>query len=190
MTLAFLDRRPENIRVQAVIIAELELGDIERKVLFADLVEGADPAALDQRPEALNRVRVDAADTPLPAGMTFVRCEVASAAICWSRSARTRARLALAAPTRARAIQAARARCYEKKPMTPSAVSFPRTRESRGERAHRPTSLDSRFRGNDIAGDSFKSHHALERAALTWDRPVVPLHRAMRGPPPPLRRGG
>lgn len=41
------------------IVAELELSDIEMEILFADLVEGADAAAFDQRPEALNRVCVD-----------------------------------------------------------------------------------------------------------------------------------
>ena len=48
----FADCRPEDVRVQTVVIAELELGNIERKVLFADLVEGPDHAALDERPEA------------------------------------------------------------------------------------------------------------------------------------------
>ena len=62
---AFLDRCPENVRVQPVIIAELKLGDIERQVLFADLVEGPDHAALDQRPEAFNCVRVNGTDDVL-----------------------------------------------------------------------------------------------------------------------------
>ena len=62
---AFADCCTENVRVQTVVIAELELGDIERKVLFADLVEGSDHAAFDQRPEALNRVRVNGADDVL-----------------------------------------------------------------------------------------------------------------------------
>ena len=66
---AFLDRRPEDVRVQAVIIAELELGHIEREVLFADLVESPDHAPLDQRPEAFTRVRVNGADDVLPFGV-------------------------------------------------------------------------------------------------------------------------
>lgn len=38
---AFLNRRSKNVVIKAVIVAELELGDIEVKVLFADIVEGA-----------------------------------------------------------------------------------------------------------------------------------------------------
>jgi hypothetical protein len=74
----------KDIRVQAVIIAELKLGDIERQVLFADLVDGPDHAALDQRPEPLDRVRVDGADDILPLRMIddgargFVACAAPS----------------------------------------------------------------------------------------------------------------
>jgi hypothetical protein len=56
--LAAHNRRSENVCVFAVIIAELELGNIERKVLFADLVKGADHATLNQRPEALDSICV------------------------------------------------------------------------------------------------------------------------------------
>jgi hypothetical protein len=45
--------------------------------------------------------------------------------------------------------------------MTLLPVSFPRKREFSGQRAQPRLSLDSRFRGNDIAGDSIKSRHAL-----------------------------
>jgi len=41
-----------------VVVAELKLSDIQVKVFFANLVEGADAAALDQRPEAFDRVGV------------------------------------------------------------------------------------------------------------------------------------
>ena len=68
-SLALSDSGPKDIRVQSVILAELELGDIERQVLFADFVESSDHAALDQRPEALNRVRVDGADAVLTVGV-------------------------------------------------------------------------------------------------------------------------
>lgn len=47
--LAPIDRRSENIRVVAVIISKLELGNIERQVLAADLVEGANNATLEDR---------------------------------------------------------------------------------------------------------------------------------------------
>ena len=43
------------------------------------------------------------------------------------------------------------ARCLKTEPMTLVLVSFPRKPESSGERARRPRSLDSRFRGNDTA---------------------------------------
>jgi len=59
--LAFLDRRAENIRVHAVVIPELELGDIEVQILFADVMECADDPALEDAPEAFNRVRVNGA---------------------------------------------------------------------------------------------------------------------------------
>jgi hypothetical protein len=46
------NRRTENVCVVSVVIAELELGNIERHVFPADLVEGADHAAFEDRPEA------------------------------------------------------------------------------------------------------------------------------------------
>jgi hypothetical protein len=42
-----------------VIVAELELGDIEVQVLFADLVETSDAPAFDVRLEALDGLGVD-----------------------------------------------------------------------------------------------------------------------------------
>jgi hypothetical protein len=61
-----LDRRSENIRVLPVIIAELKLGDIEWHIFPAHFVEGADHAALEDRPEALDGLSVDCADDILP----------------------------------------------------------------------------------------------------------------------------
>ena len=46
---ASFNRRSEDVRVLAIIVAELELGDVERHVLGADLVECADNAALEDR---------------------------------------------------------------------------------------------------------------------------------------------
>jgi len=60
---ASLDRRSEDIRVRPIIITELELRNIERHIFAAHFVERADDAALEDRPEAFNRVRVDRADT-------------------------------------------------------------------------------------------------------------------------------
>jgi hypothetical protein len=39
----------------------LELGDIEVQILFADVMECADDPALEDAPEAFNRVRVNGA---------------------------------------------------------------------------------------------------------------------------------
>ena len=56
------DRCSENIVVETVIISESKLRDVQRHVFLADLVEGADKATLDDRPEALNRVRLNSTD--------------------------------------------------------------------------------------------------------------------------------
>lgn len=61
--------RPENIGVVAVVIPELSLSDIQRQVLAADLVIAANDGPLKQRPEALNRVRVDRTDNVLLLGV-------------------------------------------------------------------------------------------------------------------------
>ncbi len=63
--LAALYRRPENIGILTVVIAELKLGDVERQIPLAHLVVRPDDSALEDRPEALNRVRVDRTDDVL-----------------------------------------------------------------------------------------------------------------------------
>ncbi len=65
MTSAFLNRRSENILVHPVVIAELELGDIERHVFFADLMEASDDTALENRPEAFDGLGMNRADDVL-----------------------------------------------------------------------------------------------------------------------------
>lgn len=60
--LAPLNRRSENIVIEAVVIAELEFGNVERQIFAADFVEATDNAALEDAPKAFNRVRVDRAD--------------------------------------------------------------------------------------------------------------------------------
>ena len=60
--LAPANRRSENVGVETVVIAELKLGDVQRQIFGADFVEGADHAALEDRPEAFNRVGVNCAD--------------------------------------------------------------------------------------------------------------------------------
>ena len=61
--------RSENVRVHPVVIAELELSDVQRQVFGADVVISANDAALQDRPEALNRVRVDRADNVFASAM-------------------------------------------------------------------------------------------------------------------------
>ena len=62
-------RRSENVSIRAVIISELELRDIQREILFADFVESADHAALNQRPETFDGVGVDRADNVFVLGV-------------------------------------------------------------------------------------------------------------------------
>ena len=50
-SLASADRLSEDVVVQAVVIPEGELRDVQRRILGADLVERADHAALQDRPE-------------------------------------------------------------------------------------------------------------------------------------------
>ena len=75
LILASAYRRSEDVRVHAVIVAELELRDIQREVLFADFVESADHATLNQRPETFDSVGVDSADNVFVLGVIdgFVR---------------------------------------------------------------------------------------------------------------------
>jgi len=67
--LASLDRRAENVCVHPIVVSELEFGDVEREILFADLVECAHHAALNDRPEAFDGVRVDRASNILVSAM-------------------------------------------------------------------------------------------------------------------------
>src|SRR5882724_1601012 len=45
-----LNRRSENVVIEAVVVAELKFGDVERHIFGADLVERADDAALEDAP--------------------------------------------------------------------------------------------------------------------------------------------
>jgi hypothetical protein len=63
------NRRSENVRVLAVVIAELELGDIERHIFSAHFVESADHAALEDRPKSFDGLGVDCSDDVLPFGV-------------------------------------------------------------------------------------------------------------------------
>ena len=55
-------RRPEHVGITTVVVAELKFSDVQSHIFRADLVERADYAALENAPEAFNRVGVDCAD--------------------------------------------------------------------------------------------------------------------------------
>lgn len=69
MPLTSPNRRSENIRVLPIVVAELEFSNVERHVFAADLMEGADDAALEDRPKAFNRVGMDCSDYVLALGV-------------------------------------------------------------------------------------------------------------------------
>ncbi len=66
----------EDVGVAAVVISELKLRDVQRHIFGADLVERADNAALEDRPETLNRVGVDRADHVLAFGVIDSPAEI------------------------------------------------------------------------------------------------------------------
>ena len=74
--LASLDRRSEDVGVPPVVIAELELGDIERHVFAAHFVERADNAALENRPEAFDGLGMDCANDILTTRMVNSRVRI------------------------------------------------------------------------------------------------------------------
>jgi hypothetical protein len=67
--LAAFDCLAEDVGVQSVVVPELELRDVQRKILVTDLVEVAHNAALDERPETLDCVRMNRADDMLTFGV-------------------------------------------------------------------------------------------------------------------------
>ncbi len=55
--------RAEDVRVVSVVVPEFELGNVQRQILSAHLVEAAHDAALQQRPETIDGLRMnDAVD--------------------------------------------------------------------------------------------------------------------------------
>ncbi len=58
-------RRPEHIGIEAVVMAELKFGDVERHVFGRHFVESAHYAALKERPETLNGVGMNGTDNVL-----------------------------------------------------------------------------------------------------------------------------
>jgi hypothetical protein len=67
--LASLNCRSKNVGILAIVISELEFGNIQRQVFPADFVEASHDPALQDRPEAFNSLRVDRADNVLMRAM-------------------------------------------------------------------------------------------------------------------------
>ena len=81
--------RSERIGFALHVMPELEFVDVERHVSRAHFVKRADDPALEQRPEALNRVRVDRADNILlmrvlddAVRVLFVEAAIANPLVC------------------------------------------------------------------------------------------------------------
>ena len=54
-------RGPRNIDVLPIVIAELKFRDVQRQILAAYFVEAAHDAALQERPETIDRLSMDSA---------------------------------------------------------------------------------------------------------------------------------
>jgi len=65
MTLAASNLRSENVRILAIVVAELKFRDVQRHIFGADLVEAPHDPAFEDGPETFNHVRVDRADNIL-----------------------------------------------------------------------------------------------------------------------------
>jgi hypothetical protein len=76
VSLASLDRRSEDVRALTVVIAELELSDIQRHIFAAHFVECADNAALEDRPKAFNGLSVNCTDNILTSRMVNSRVRI------------------------------------------------------------------------------------------------------------------
>jgi hypothetical protein len=57
--------RAQDVRVVPIVVPKFKLRNVERQIFAADLVISSDDTALGERPEALDRVRVDCADDVL-----------------------------------------------------------------------------------------------------------------------------
>src|SRR5216683_3650400 len=68
-------RLAENIGFTAIIVTELKLSQVERQILFRDVMEAAHDSALEKTPERFQIVRVDLASNVLTLTMadSFVR---------------------------------------------------------------------------------------------------------------------
>jgi hypothetical protein len=79
-------RRAENVRVASVVISELKFGDVQRQIFTADFVEASHDAALQERPKAVNCLRmhnaVNILASAVPHGLMLFQLPVARMFIC------------------------------------------------------------------------------------------------------------
>lgn len=71
MNLTSTNSRTENITIETVVVPELELCNVKMQIFLADVVESADDTALDDRPESLNRIRVNRAHDIFLGGVVY-----------------------------------------------------------------------------------------------------------------------
>lgn len=62
-----LHSRAEDVFVFAIVITELEFGNVKRQILLGNIMESTDEPSLDHRPKRLNRIDVNRADNVLAA---------------------------------------------------------------------------------------------------------------------------
>ena len=64
------NRRSEDVSILAVIIEELKFRYIQRQIIGTNFMEAANDTTLEDRPETLNRVRVDRANNVFMGAVT------------------------------------------------------------------------------------------------------------------------
>jgi hypothetical protein len=69
MNSASLNRRSENVIVEAIIVPELELRNVKMQVFLANVVECTDDAALEDAPKAFDGLGMHRADNVLVFGI-------------------------------------------------------------------------------------------------------------------------
>jgi hypothetical protein len=67
-------RCSENVRVLAIVVAELKFGKVQRKILLADVMEVSHDSALQQRPERFDIVRMNSPRTYSPSECLTTSC--------------------------------------------------------------------------------------------------------------------
>ena len=67
---ASANRGSEDVGILAIVVPELELCNVKRQVFGADFMESTYDAALEDAPEALNRIGANRADNVLQHGQS------------------------------------------------------------------------------------------------------------------------